>query len=309
MLKLNQYKIEHKIMTLAQCAVMGEKEKPASFSVEDVNFSHWDFNYRDGWISDAWLAEGMIIAENYKEAFRLFREKLMKIIPRLSLVSQSYIEFIGEPFLIHKIDSNIAFFRYTTDGHAVGLMFMEGEQKALNILLNNKQIPEEFYYYWNDAVNTTGYSSKLLMMFSALEALSRKRDKTVFKKPIDLYKKILGDSLAVEIFEDSNGLRNRLVHGEYFGSVDSGKDYLDQVHKKVITYFNEVILLDKLLHEEVVHPQRHPFGNKSESKDFVKLKESDHFSLKDILKDFDENGFRNPARYEHYYSEGFADTY
>ena len=52
MSELNIYRIEHKILTLAYCAVMDNKVKPASFEVEDIGFSHWDFNYIDGWKTD-----------------------------------------------------------------------------------------------------------------------------------------------------------------------------------------------------------------------------------------------------------------
>ncbi len=306
----NKYKIEHKILTLAECAVMDNKEKPASFDVDDISFSHWDFSYHDGWMTDSWIAECTIQADNYRMAFDIFRKKLMRIIPRISLISQTYIEFLNEPFLINKIGSDIAFFRYTTDSQAVGLMFMEGEKEALNLLLENKSIPEEFYYYWNDAVNTIGYSSKLLMMFSALEALAKNRDKDLFKKPFDLYEKILGEGLSHEIFENTVGLRNRLIHGEYFNKDDSSKDYLDQVHKKVISYFNDSILNKKLLHDDVVNPQRHPFGNKIESRDFVKLIEKTlSFSLKSVLDNFSEKGFKDTSKHEHYYIPDFANTY
>ena len=53
---------------------------------------------------------------------------------------------------------------------------MTTQQKALLALLGCPQIPEEFFYYWNDAVNSTGYSSKLVLMFSAIEALVKKPD-------------------------------------------------------------------------------------------------------------------------------------
>jgi hypothetical protein len=308
MMQKSQYKIEHKVLTLAHCAVMENKEKPASFSIDGVSFSHWDFNYSDGWLTDAWIAEIVIDAESSHNAFQIFREKLTRIIPRIALISQSYTEFINEPFLITKTGTDIAFFRYTKDVGSVGLMFMEEGKKALGILLEDHSIPEAFYYYWNDAVNTIGYSPKLLLMFSALEALVKKDG----KKDWNLINTILGEDLTRELFgtkdSSSGGLRHRLVHGEYFNNDDNGKDYLDLVHKRIMTYFNKFILKEELLHEDVTHPQRHFFGNKEECKVWVKGKEGTP-TFKDILQDFNQNGFRNPKKYNFVFDDKLNTSY
>ena len=179
-------------------------------------------------------------------------------------------------------------------------MFMEKERDALVELLKREDIPEPFYSYWNDAVNVPGYSAKLLLMFSALEAIARKRDKSVYKKAIDLYNKILGEELAIEIFVDGDGLRNRLVHGEYFNGDDAGKNYLETVHKKVISYFNNEIFSKSFIPEDVVSPQRHPFGAKEGGRWIIKRKDGAVlFPLQDILNDFDEHGIHNLERYEY----------
>ena len=296
----NIYKIEHKILTLAHCAVMEKEKEPSSFEIDEVKFSHWDFNYKDCWLKNAWLATAIIKAENYHKAFAEFIKKLSRLIPRISLISQSYIEYLSEPFIIHKIGSNTAFFRYTNNTGAVGLMFMEDEQKALKILIGNQDIPESFYYYWNDAVNATGYSAKLLLMFSAIEALVKKNG----QKNWELINEILETDLVKELFgtkeQPNTGLRHRLVHGEYFGNQDNGKNYLDLIHNKVIKYFNDKIFEGSLIHEKVTHPQRHFFGNKQECKFFVKIKTKKYdFRLKDLLQDFDDNEFNTSKKYEH----------
>jgi len=174
MTNLNEYKIEYRILTLVNCAVIEEGNKPASFDIDGVKFSHWDFNYSDGWVTNAWLATITLKTKNNQEALSKFIKKLSRLIPRIALISQAYVEYLSEPYLIHEIGNNIASFRYTKDVGATGLMFMDDERKALVKLLKDKKIPEAFYYYWNDAVNTTGYSAKLLLMFSAIEALAKK---------------------------------------------------------------------------------------------------------------------------------------
>ncbi|NQV88044.1 MAG: hypothetical protein HQ402_00620 [Parcubacteria group bacterium] len=306
---MNNYKIEHKILTLAHCAVMDNKEKPASFKVGDVEFTHWDFNHRDGWSTDAWIATTEVEADNFVDAVNILAKKLNQIIPRIALISQSYVEYFFEPFLIHKTESEVAFFRYIEDTRGGGLMFMENDLKALKKLLNQTEVPESFFKYWKDAVNATGYSAKLLIMFSALEALARERDKSKFRQKEDLYRDLLGDDLTKEIFTDGTGLRNRLIHGEYFSEDDDGVNYLEMIHKKVITYFNKTILAEDLLSEKVVNPQRHFFGNKTHGNFLIKNKDrSKVFELKDVIADFSQD-FRNPKKYEHVFDDDLRKSY
>ena len=106
------------------------------------------------------------------------------------------------------------------------------------------------------------------------------------------------------------GLRHRLVHGEYFDDTDSTKNYLDLVHKKVIHYFNDYIFSEKILNEDVVSPQRHFFGNKEECRSFVKSKDgSCGLTLKEVMKDFNENDLYNPKNYDHVFCEELYKTY
>jgi hypothetical protein len=303
---MNKYKIEHKILALSHCAVMDNKEKPASFNVEGVNFSHWDFNYRDGWINDAWIATATIEANNLIDAINELGRRLSRSIPRISLISQSYVEYISEPFLVQKIDDEVIFFRFVGDMRGCGLMFRENQQKALNKLLENKEIPEIFYYYWNEAVNASGYLSKLLIMFSAIEAFAKNDG----QKDLNLIKDMLGENLAKELYESKTGLRHRLVHGEYFSYEDQNKNYFEKVHNKVISYFNTKIFNEKLINENVVSPQRHFFGNKEQSNFFLKRKDGGRvFNFKDLLKDFNDNIHRIPENYAYVSDKDLNTTY
>ncbi len=138
------YVIEHKIQTFAENAVMGNP-KAASFSIEGIEFVHWDVNITHGWLQDSWLATAKIEAENYQEAFRSFRTLMRRLIPRISLISQCYIDSVSQPFLIVKNGADVGFFRHTKDVDPVGLMFMEKQFKALAMLCRNTDIAEEFY--------------------------------------------------------------------------------------------------------------------------------------------------------------------
>jgi len=301
----NIYKIEHKITTLAKNAVPDKnKNSYHTFSIKDITFKHWEFDIKDGWLKNAWLAKSEVTSSSFLKAINSFRKKLWKIIPRIALISQSYIEYHFEPFIVHKKDSDKAFFHYIRDRKSSGLMFMEKEKQALDELLTSTKIPDEFYYYWNDAVNTFGYSAKLLLMFSALEALAKKRDKGKFRKPIDLYSHILGKGLANKIFTQTVGLRHRLVHGEYLSPKQDGKrNYLDLIHKKVISFFNKKVLSKPLLSENVVNPQRHFYGTKSEWYHFVqRVDNGTNFELKNLLGEVTDDpmiaGFRDNTKYK-----------
>src|SRR5438445_2557253 len=108
------YDFQQRIHTLNENAVTDGSSTP-SFSELDITFSHWEFNWGDGWLHNYWLAEGKIYASTCTEAFKEFRRMLGKIIPRISLVGQCYVESVFQPFLIKKRDCDIAWVRYTRD--------------------------------------------------------------------------------------------------------------------------------------------------------------------------------------------------
>lgn len=303
----NKYKIEQKIHTLVKNTVTDENGL-ANFNIDEMIFSHVDFSDTNDLKKDYWLVKAEIESDNYKKAYQSFSLKLRKIIPKISLIGQCYISSVTEPFLISKNDTDVAFFRHIKDSSSVGLMFMENEKKALDILMKREDIPEEFFYYWNDAVNAFGYSAKLLLMFSAIEALVKKKNG---KKNFEKLENILGMELKNKIW-GKEGLRNRLVHGEYFESTDSGNNYLDMVHKKVISWFNDNIFENKeLIREQVVNPQRHIFGNKKSCNFFIeKINDSINFSLLDVIKCF-SNGKSEfeSKKYKYCFKEGLESKF
>lgn len=303
------YEIQHRIETLAQ-SVGPVDDLGAPFLSMDIQFSHWDFNFSEGWKGHYWLAKGTVDAPNCNDGYEKFHGKMAKIVPRIALLSQCYTDWLVQPFLILRSDAEIALFRFTRDRGATGLMFTGELQQALTSLLENSQIPEEFFYYWNDAVNSTGYSSKLVLMFSAIEALVKKPDGG---KDFAKLESILGSELKTALWgtkgSSSGGLRHRLIHGEYFNPDDSGKDYLNLVHKKIIAYFNNAILGKKLINENVVSPQRHPFGNKEESTFFIRARGSKTTNLKDVLADAQKKDFYQMENYEIVHDKALTENY
>lgn len=295
------YRIQHRIETLVHHAVM-DNGTFETFTELGINLSLWDINWEDLWRQNYWLAEGIIEADHFNDAFGKFSRNISRICSRIALIRQCYLEYLAQPFLIHKNNETFAFINYVRGEKGVGLMFMDDERKALSLLIQNSLIPEEFYFYWNDAVNTTGYSSKLLLMFSALEALVKAAEKKIDYEKLE---EIFGEELKVAIWGEKrnsdDALRNRLVHGEYFKGSDSRINFLEEVHKALIKYFNREILKNDLISEDVINPQRHLLGNKMGYRNFIKAKQSDPLNLKKILMDLDEHGIDNPQNYEFLY--------
>lgn len=307
-----KYEVQKRIHTLNENAVMASGTA-ASFTELDINFSHWDFNYRDGWLHNYWLANGQIEASNAEEASTQFHSKLTRIIPRIALIGQCYIESVLEPFVVLRADSELAWFRYTRDMKGVPLMFGDPELKALRHLLKNSEISEAFYYYWNDAVNTIGYSPKLLLLFSALEALfkpEREKGKDHYYAVIET---VLGGDLKTELYGTKEnpgfGLRQRLVHGEYLEADDTQRNCVELIHKKLVEYFNTYIFKEKLIEEHVVHPHRHFFGNKEGCAFFVKSNASRKVELKALLSDIEKHGIDSMKLHKHIYDEELAKTF
>lgn len=285
-----RYRLEQRVETLADNAVMKDGRIEAAFSVNGVRYSHWDFDFSRGWPTDAWLAEASIEAKDYKAAFRAFRQNLNRVVSRVSLISQTYIDFLHQPLLIVKDGADVGFIRYMRKRGGTGLMFVEDHYRALKLLLAESTVPEEFYYYWNDVVNAVGYTPKLLLMCSAIECLARMGRRKKDWAKIEL---ILGKELKEELFGTEGNsdrcLRNRLTHGEYLGSSDAGKNYVELIHRRMMTYFNEQVLKGPLLEMGVVSPQRHFWGNVEGGSWFIKRKTPGEFSLKSVLADFAKN--------------------
>ena len=175
-------------------------------------------------------------------------------------------------------------------------MFDEKGKKALDNLIKDKNIPKTFYFYWNDAVNTIGYSAKLLLMFSAIEALVKKKNgKNDYKK----VEEILGLELKEKIYKPNDGLRHRLVHGEYILD-SSGINYVEEIHKKVVNFFNNKIFKENLIDEKVVSPQRNFFDNKEGGHWFIESNNpilNPESMIKDVIEDFEKNGLRKLEKF------------
>ena len=111
----------------------------------------------------------------------------------------------------------------------------------------------------------------------------------------------------------NSGLRQRLVHGEYFSGVESEKDYVDLVHQRIIQYFNEAILKEELLSGSVRDPQRHIWGNKEGDEifggRFIRAIMEKPLNLKNVLSECDGNRTCELESYEYIYDGAITTDY
>jgi hypothetical protein len=311
-----RYLIEQRIHTLAENAVDRSSSQGFGFTYNDVELSPWQENPEHGyWTYQYWLAKFNMEASNSKEFSREFWKRLAKISSRVCLLSQCYMEWIDQPYFVFRSDRNCGVLRWTNPHGPVGLMFEEAERQALEVLFQNPEVPEAFYQYWKDATNTMGYSSKLLLMLSAVEALC-KRHSDGTKYQIDFIKleQILGRDLKEALWgtmenKGKGALRHRLVHGEYFEETDHLTNYVYQLHSKIIAYFNGSILKSTVIHEGVVNPQRHPSGSTYHGCSLIRALGSSELNLVSILSTIDKDGRPDGEHYEILYDPQLLETY
>lgn len=278
---MNSYIIEHEIITLLKNYKDNLQPWVGSFSADWIKFTHWDFNNWQWLIWHKWITRFEIDSENYVTAINTYYKKLSKIIPKISLIWQAYIDSQRWSLLVKKW--NQGFLRYIYNGNPVSLKFWKEEKNILTNLVENKNIPESFYLYWNELLNTSWYLAKILIMWAAMDSLFPKKERMNWRI------KILWEKLAKELYENWNiWLRHRLTHWEYFSPEDFQKNYVEEVHKKVIEYFNtEVITIDDKISQGIVNPQRHLYSNYKQSWLFLEFDRD--ISLKEILPEIQNN--------------------
>ncbi len=286
---MNKYIIEQRVRTLSHLSVGLNDDKPVpEMSIDDFLFTQWDFNYAEGWKGDAWLVQKEVEVNSGIEAINNFRKDLDKIVQKLTFVSQCFMDFYREPFLIFKSignQDNVFFYKHIQNKTGVGLQFDESEINAYESIKGFKY-PEAFRFL-QECSNTIGYVPKLLLLFSALEAMCGKIERQNADGKIYItydkneMMKILGCSLYNELF-GPNGIRHKLDHGEMVETV-FGKDYVNEIYKNIICYFNNNF---KTQLDEVVSPQRHFYDNHEFINFWLKPKDNFEVNLKNCIKSF-----------------------
>ena len=299
------YRIQHRIRVLLSnnANVSAESsDEYHSFTVDGVTFKSWEQDFREKWRAGAWLVEASMDADSLDDAFRQYVIAMSRIVPRIAFVGQAYINDRNGLIFIKREDKDFGWLRSIVSSEAVSLSFMDEEKQALDLLLAEKSIPDTFYYYWNDAVNTTSYTGKLLLLFGAIDSLAIRGQRRAKRN------EILGEALATEIYNDDTGLRNRLTHGEYLNETD-GKNYVELVHKQVLEYFNKTVLNMDILELDIVQPQRHFDENYEGARLFIAQKSDEYpLDIYAIAKDIWAHG-GIPEEYEILYGNEHISSY
>ena len=298
-----RYTIEQRIHTLAKNFVGIESGSEDKFEADGVTFQRWSQDMSETWKNPYWTATAEIDGASFLVAWQSLWDRLSKSVPRICTVSQCYTEFLGQPLFIVRADLNLAFGRWTFQRGDNGLMFWAAQLKAFNLLMDDPRIPDEFFWYWSDATNSTGYASKLMLMLSAVETLVN--EPAINGRPQKDYTKleaILGPELKKEFWGEKgdsfDALRHRLAHGRYFAPRNAKKDYMNLLHQKVIAYLNDTILGEKLITEDITQPQRHPTESRDESHFYLRARTNAPLTLRSVAIDLDKS-FENPENYEY----------
>lgn len=280
------YHVQHKIKVLLSNNAnisFDIPEEAHTFTVEGLTFRPWNRNPHEYWKAGEWLVEADIDASSLGDVLKSYSLKMSRVVPRIAFVGQAYINDRKGPIFIKRDDKDFGWLKSIISQEPAPLDFMDEEKEALDSLLNNEGVPDAFYYYWNDSVNTTSYTGKLLLMFGAIDSLATRGQRKKRRN------EILGQELANEIYADSTGLRNRLTHGEYLNTSDDN-NYVELVHTAVLDYFNKSIIGKDVLELNIVGPQRHFEENYAGAQFFIKQSESSTpLNLHSLVEDIEKN--------------------
>lgn len=289
---MNQYIISHKIKTRVtikeDTSVQGEIKAEVTF--DNFTFKQ-DCTPRDGATGDSWIVEGEVSAYDNFEAYQVFVHKLDNIIPRICLVSQSFMDYGHESFVILRKNNNkenrFVFVRFNERVNR-GLYLGKNERKSVDTL-KSYQHPEALNFL-QESINTENYLGKLALIFCALEAMAGKIE--VLKNNGTFYEtynkpemiKILGKELFSSIF-GQGGLRHKFLHGD-LPNFDFKEDHFRKIYATIIKYFNTTYNLG-IIQEAVQVPRDYNGKNR-----FVfLLKAGKGILLKDVINSFDRDQY------------------
>lgn len=274
---MKKYYIERQIVTLSNLLYFNQNSPQPE--------NHFTIEWID--LLDSWtrkknsnehirLASSSFNSNNYHDAVSKMKKKLLKIIPRLSYVWQTYINFMNESYLVHESLSPYIFLRPTYDIQWCSLTFDETRIRNLNKIVNKKntKIGDEFYKYLLCITNCTDYSLRLMWLCAAIDSIKVEWDRRKDRITVLWWDRDLAD----KIFKKNDWLRHRMMHWEYLDSIDWTNDYVSILYWKLILYVEQEY---GITFEKVVNPMRIPYWNKEGviSGIFLEIKNQSDVSL------------------------------
>lgn len=258
---MNKYIIEQEIDSLIENHYFEWQTSITSFELDGITFSEKNYSFEKWAFWNKWIINCELEWENYKDVLNIYLDKISRIITKISFIWQAYINYNYWSLLVKKWDIWLFFYRY--NDAPVWLNFWKSKQDILLDLYYNKDIPQEFFSYWYDLINTTWYLGKILLMSSSIESLAKCKSLSKWKNLKDFRENLLWKELANLLFETWNKwLRHRLTHWEYFSPEDFKQNYVDAIHNRIIDYFNkEIININEKIPLWIINPQRNLFIN------------------------------------------------
>ncbi len=289
---MNKYIIEQEIDSLLKNHYFEWQKSITSFEFEWITFSEKNYSYWEWAFWNKWIINCELEWENYKDVLNIYSYKISKIIPKISFIGQAYINYNYWSLLVKKWDIWLFFYRYNNE--PVWLNFWKNKQDILLDLYYNKDIPQEFFSYWYDLINTTSYTWKILLLCCSIESLLPKKHKwkTLNKEQSEhnkevnkLRKKIIWNDLDNDLFwRDDKWLRHRIIHWEYFSPEDFKKNYVVEIHNRIIDYFNkEIINIDEKIPLWIIDPQRNLFINYKGQRCYLKWSKKFELNIVNLL--------------------------
>ncbi|MDX1484641.1 MAG: hypothetical protein R3229_09180 [Alphaproteobacteria bacterium] len=258
---MNEYFIEHRIDTLA------ELFEP--FEFRGFTFEQWAYSQFHEPEGNAWRASKVVNADNVDGAFSSFIQDLIRIVDRLSFISQCFTLVERQPFIVMRLNDNsgMRFFFYgTVPSPGVPLSFEEDEIAALAELEKYEE-KGDFFRCLREATNATSFYTRFAMLTSALEAMAGEKttgkDQNKFTDKGYIRSNIIRDEkLYANIFGYGTGIRNVMLHGGKIDWTESRHDdfsYIADIYRSILNYFREFHSIN--INNNVVNPMRTPTGD------------------------------------------------
>lgn len=223
------YVFQQKIRTVAQTR--------DPFGHNGNIFQAFRMDWRSG-KNNGWMVSKELTADNVDAAFEAFFSELYPLVDKLSFITQCYMLIEIEPFLVRRTDRQEFFFRHSRERKPVPLHFGGNELESLRALERYGERGNAFQLL-REAINTSGFYTRLAMLASALEGIAgEERPGKTDRNYIET--KILGDKkLSDKIFKYAEGIRNQILHGKRIDDdVHGDTPYPHIIYERIVEYFN-----------------------------------------------------------------------
>lgn len=205
-----------------------EKRVKCNFEYDDLRFEQWSFSFAKWPHWDAWIVFYEMDAENAIDALNLFLKKLSTVLPRIFFGIPVWHSFwYHEPLIISRDNFQTGFYCLRKKREWTWLTITD---EILDLLKDQdfQNIPDNFFLYYSEFINSISALSWLSLWLSALEIIrpeSNEERKKLFWE--GLYYKLYW-KLDKRYPDRKQGIRHKIHHWLYPEEWDNlGRDYND----------------------------------------------------------------------------------